>query len=145
LAAEPCRASPASRKLNTRSSTEAELVGADDASNLIFWTKLFLEAQGYVIDKNILYQDNKATISLQENGKKSSSKRTRTLNIRYFYLTDQVEKGNLNIEYCPTDEMIGDFMTKPLQGRLFRKFRDLIMGVSSVPRERSDGRSVLDE
>ena len=35
------------QKLNTRSSTEAELVGADDASVMILWTKLFMEAQGY--------------------------------------------------------------------------------------------------
>jgi len=37
------------QKLNTRSSMEAELVGADDMSQLIFWTKLFMEAQGYAI------------------------------------------------------------------------------------------------
>ena len=58
--------------------------------------------------------DNKSAILLEKNGKKSSSSRTRALNIRYFFVTDQVEKGNLTIEYCPTDEMLGDFMTKPL-------------------------------
>lgn len=116
------------QKLNTRSSTEAELVGADDLSTMILWTKLFMEAQGYEIKKNILYQDNKSAILLETNGKKSSSKRTRALNIRYFFLTDQVEKGNVTIEYCPTLEMIGDYMTKPLQGKLFEKFRKEIMG-----------------
>ena len=116
------------QKLNTQSSTEAELVGADDLSTMILWTKLFMEAQGYEIKKNILYQDNKSAILLETNGKKSSSKRTRALNIRYFFLTDQVEKGNLSIEYCPTTEMIGDYMTKPLQGKLFEKFRKEIMG-----------------
>ena len=57
------------QKLNTRSSTEAELVAADDAAVMILWTKLFLEAQGYTINKNILYQDNKSAILLEENGK----------------------------------------------------------------------------
>ena len=52
------------QKLNTKSSTEAELVGADDASTMILWTRLFLEQQGYPIDQNILYQDNKSTILL---------------------------------------------------------------------------------
>ena len=116
------------QKLNTRSSTESELVGSDDLSTPILWTKLFLEAQGYPIEKNILYQDNKSTILLLENGKKSSSKRTRALNIRYFFLTDQIEKGNLVVEYCPTDHMIADFMSKPLQGVKFQRFRHLIMG-----------------
>jgi hypothetical protein len=73
------------QKLNTKSSTEAELVSVNDISVMILWTKLFLEAQGYVIDKNILYQDNKSAILLEENGKKSSGKRTRALNIRYFF------------------------------------------------------------
>jgi hypothetical protein len=116
------------QKLNTRSSTEAELVGADDAATMILWTKLFMEEQGHTIEKNILYQDNKSTILLENNGKRSSSKRTRAFNIRYFFLTDQVKKGNLKIEYCPTTEMWGDYMSKPLQGRLFQKFKKLIMG-----------------
>jgi Reverse transcriptase (RNA-dependent DNA polymerase) len=116
------------QKLNTRSSTEAELVGADDALNLILWTRLFLQAQGCKMKPTILYQDNKSAILLEKNGKKSSSKRTRALNIRYFFITDQIEKGNLTVEYCPTGDMIADFMTKPLQGHLFEKFRALIMG-----------------
>ena len=116
------------QKLNTRSSTEAELVGADDGSTLILWTKLFLEAQGYPIDENILCQDNKSAILLEKNGKRSSGKRTRAINIRYFFLTDQVAKGNLSIMHCPTDDMIGDYMTKPLSGDKFRHFRDIIMG-----------------
>jgi hypothetical protein len=116
------------QKLNTRSSTEAELVGADDAVNMILWTKLFLEEQGYEVQQNILYQDNKSAILLEKNGKRSSSKRTRALNIRYFFITDQVEKGNMCIEYCPTGEMTADFMTKPLQGELFTRFKKRIMG-----------------
>ena len=116
------------QKLNTRSSTEAEVVGVDDAMSPILWTRLFLEAQGIEVRRNILYQDNKSAILLENNGKKSSSKRTRAMNIRYFFVTDQISKGNLEVEYCPTEEMIGDFMTKPLQGKLFEKFRKLIMG-----------------
>ena len=69
------------QKLNTRSSTESELVGTNDISTMILWTRLFMEAQGYKIKKNILYQDNKSTILLELNGKKSSGKRMRTLNV----------------------------------------------------------------
>ena len=74
------------QRLNTRSSTEAELVGADDNATKILWTKLFMECQGYKITSNILFQDNKSAILLETNGQKSSSKRTRALNIRYFFL-----------------------------------------------------------
>ena len=116
------------QKLNTRSSTKAELVGADDASVMILWTQLFMEHQGYHIEKNILYQDNKSAILLETNGRKSAGKRSRALNIRYFFLTDQVEKGNLLIEHCSTEEMWGDFHSKPLQGEKFRGFGADIMG-----------------
>ena len=136
------------QKLNTRSSTEAELVGADDGATMVLWTKLFMEAQGYTIDHNVLFQDNKSTILLELNGKKSSSKRTRALNIRYFFLTDQAEKGNVSIEYCPTGQMIGDFMSKPLQGAKFLDFRASIMGLSENKLFRpahADDRSVLRE
>jgi hypothetical protein len=64
------------QKLNTKSSTKSESVGADDVSVMMLWTKLFLEEQGYEIEKNILYQDNKSAILLEINGKKSSGKRT---------------------------------------------------------------------
>ena len=88
-----------------------------------------MEAQGYQINKNILYQDNKSTILLEENGKKSSGKRTRHLNIRYFFLTDQVEKNKVNIEYCPTENMIVDYMSKSLQEKKFKEFRKQILNM----------------
>ena len=117
------------QKLNTRSSCEAELVGADDFATKILWTKLFLEAQGYEIKENILYQDNQSTLKLLENGKRSSGKRTRALSIRYFFLHDQAEQGNLKFGYCPTGEMLGDYNTKPLSGMPFKRMRKRLMGM----------------
>ncbi len=112
------------QKVNTKSSTEAELVGVDDAIVMVLWTQLFLEEQGYPIDENIVYQDNKSAILLEENGKKSSSQCTRHLNIRYFFITDQIKQGNVVVKFCPTDGMVADFMSKPLQGDKFCKFRN---------------------
>ena len=117
------------QKLNTRSSTKSELVGADDVATQIIWMKHFMEAQGYMIKETILHQDNKSTILLQENRRKSTGQRLRALNVRYFFLTDQVEKGNLRITYCPTDDMTADYMMVPLQGEKFCKFRAEIMGL----------------
>ncbi len=117
------------QKLNMRSSTEAELVGVDDLMPAICWTRYFLEAQGQKVNKNILYQDNKSAILLENNGKASSIKRTKHINIRYFFVTDRINNKELEVEWCPTAEMTGDFMTKPTQGKLFKKFRDQIMGV----------------
>ena len=83
-------------------------------------------------EQNILYQDNTSSIKLEKNGKASSTKRTRHINIRYFTITDRVKKGEVTIEYCPTGDMIGDYFTKPLQGSLFKRLRNLVMGVSEA-------------
>ena len=37
-------------------------------------------------------------------------------------------KGEIDLEYCSTEKMIADFLTKPLQGKLFQKFWEVIMG-----------------
>jgi hypothetical protein len=55
------------QKMNMRRSTEGKLVAVDDAATMIPWTKLFLEAQGYNMAKNIVYQDNKSAILLETN------------------------------------------------------------------------------
>ena len=117
------------QKLNTRSSTESELVAVDDCMPAICWSRYFMEAQGYGIQENIVFQDNKSAILMEKNGKASSSKRTKHINIRYYFVTDRVKKQELTVEWCPTGDMIGDYMTKPTQGALFRNFRDQIMGV----------------
>ena len=67
---------------------------------------------------------------LETNGRGSSSKRTRHMNIRYFFVGDVIKQKEVILQYCPTDEMIGDFFTKPLGGAKFRRFRNIIMNIS---------------
>ena len=83
-------------------------------------------AQGIKVTNNILYQDNRSAILLEKNGRASSSKRTKHIEIRYYYVADRIAKGDLSVVWCPTDKMIADFLTKPLQGKVFKKFRDML-------------------
>jgi hypothetical protein len=115
------------QKVNTRSSTEAELVSMDDILSKVLWTKLFLESQGYKSKQNIIFRDNQSSMKLEENGKTSSGKRTRHFNFKYFYVTDLIKKNELKIVYCPSDIMIADYMTKPLVGSKFNTFKKAIM------------------
>jgi hypothetical protein len=69
---------------------------------------------------------------LENNGTASSSKRTRHINIRYYFVTNRIADGEISVAYCPTKEMIADFFTKPLQGAAFTGFRDFIMNVPQV-------------
>ena len=91
------------QKLNTRSSTESELVAIDDLMPSVLWTRLFLEAQGYKVRDNVILQDNKSTLLLAENGKASSGRRTKHINIRYFYMSSKVYDQTITaITYYPT-------------------------------------------
>jgi len=130
------------QKLNTRSSTESELVGVDDMMPIIIWTRHFLLSQGYGIIENLLLQDNRSSILLERNGRASSSKRTRHINIRYFFVCDRVNMKEISLQWCPTKEMIADFWTKPLQGSHFRKLRDYIMGRVRCVKPKGDAVSV---
>jgi len=125
------------QKLNTRSSTESELVAVDNLMPIVLWTRYFLMAQGYGVTENFLLQDNRSSMLLERNGKASSSKCTRHINIRSFLIIDRVNMKEVQIKWCPTKEMVADFMTKPLQGSHFRRLRDLIMGMTSVKRSKS--------
>ena len=115
------------QKVNTHSSTEAELVGLDNVIAKILWMKLFVQSQGYEVKLNIVYRDNTSTMKLEENGKASLGKCTWHFNIKYFYITDLIQRGEVNIEYCPTDIMLADYMTKPLIGLKFMQFWAKIM------------------
>jgi hypothetical protein len=126
------------QKLNTKSSTESEFVGASDYLAYPTWAKKFLDAQGYVLKENYFYQDNKSTIRFEENGRRSCGPNSRHIDIRYFWIKDRLGLENFEVRYCPTEQMLADFFTKPLQGALFRKLRAVIMGhkhVSSLHEE----------
>ena len=89
--------------------------------------------------KNIIHQDNKSTIILYKNGKSSSINHTKHIKISFFFVTDRISKKELNVEWCPTNEMIGKFMTKPMHRSIFNKFRDLIIGVVPIKKDIQEG------
>ena len=69
------------QKVNTCSSTEAELVATDDVLAQVIWMQNFLKAQGFDVSDNIVYQDNKSAMLLEKNGRASAGKRSRHLDI----------------------------------------------------------------
>ena len=81
----------------------------DDYMPMIIWVKYFLEAQGYIVSDNLLHKDNQSSIKLEQNGKASSAKRTRSIAIRYYFMTDIIAGGDLRVDYCPTENMLADF------------------------------------
>ena len=89
--------------------------------------EVFLSDQGIDLETH-LYQDNRSTILMCNKGREVLSKRTRAMDVRYFAIKDNIQKGYLKVMHLGTSEMLGDYFTKPLQGSKFIEFRDLILG-----------------
>ena len=115
------------RKINTKSSTETKLVPVDDLLGDVLWMRYVLEAQGYTIDSNITFQDNMSTLSLEKNGRVLASSRVKHIRAKYFLIKDRYDAGNIDLHYCPTEEMWADVLTKPLQGHLFWQMRAILI------------------
>jgi hypothetical protein len=121
------------QKLNTKSSTEAKLVGASDYLPYPIYGKKFLEAQSHILKENVFYQDNQSTIRFEKNGRKSCGPNSRHIDIRYFFIKDRLGVENVSVHYCPTEQILADFFRKPLQrSSLFRKFHEVIMGQKHI-------------
>ena len=118
------------QKLNTTSSTEAELVGVSDGMPKITWTRYFMEAQFYNVEDVYVYEDNQSDIILETNSMKSIGKNSRHIKIKYFFVTDRVKDKELKTIYCLTKAMVADFFTKPLQGLLFLTHQNAVLGIS---------------
>ena len=103
-------------------------MGASDYLPYPIWAKKFLAAQGYVLKENVFYQDNQSTIRFERNGRKSCGPNSRHIDIRYFFIKDRIGLETIDVQHCPTEQMLVDFFTKPLQGSLNRKFREVILG-----------------
>ena len=116
------------QKLNVKSSTEGEIVGTSDFLPFPIWTTYFLTEQGYVIDESFLHQDNMAGIEIEKNGLISCGQKSRHINVRYFFIKDRLTGNRIKVVHCPTDKMLADFLSKPLQGKQFRILRGALMG-----------------
>ena len=115
-----------SQRINTKSSTESEIVALSDNSSQVIWSRNFLISQGYKIAPALIYQDNTSTMSLVKNGK-SNSERTKHISTRFYFIKDRVDNHEIKIEHLSTSEMIADILTKPITGALFIKLRALLM------------------
>lgn len=70
------------QKLVSRSLTKSKLIGVHDVLPQVLWTNHFLQAQGLPIDKAVIYQANTSTIQIEKNGRRSSGKHTKHMDIQ---------------------------------------------------------------
>ena len=116
------------QRIVVKSSTEGELVCASDEVPELISTRRFLIEQGYKLRPSIVYQDNMSTMALIEKGRSTSSG-SKHIKIRYFFIKQHVDDGEIRVVHMPTDDMLADILTKPLQGAKFRDLRRRLMNL----------------
>ena len=115
------------QKLNSKSSTEAEIIAVSDGMNIPLWLADFIYQQGYGKQPVRVEQDNQSCITLLTKGR-SSAETTRFIEIRHYWISDYIRIGAVEIVYVPTEDMTSDFFSKPVQGAIFTKLVKKILG-----------------
>ena len=88
-----------------------------------------MEHQGYSVQYAFVHQENESTILLETNVRRSAGKGSCNIKIKYFIVTDKIKSKELKVLHCPAEDIIADFYTKPLQGALFAKHRNSMLGI----------------
>jgi hypothetical protein len=95
------------------STTEAEFVAATSAGQEILWLRNLFAEFGYKITSaSTLYIDNQSALSVAKNPEHHG--RMKHLDLRFYWLRNEVEKGSIKMVHLRTDEMPADIMTKSL-------------------------------
>ena len=96
-----------------QSTVEAEYAAMAHATKEAIWLQYLLRDLGMSkYESKVLFCDNQGAISLAKNP--SHHAKTKHVDVQLHFIRDHIEKGTINVEYCPTDDMIADLMTKGL-------------------------------
>jgi hypothetical protein len=108
------------QNLVTQSSTEAELLALTDGVKRSLQPAKLLMELGFTPEiKIVAMQDNLSTVAIAKNGEGMGGK-AKHFRVRYHFLRELIEEGTLRLEYCPTDEMVPDYLTKGMTGAHLR-------------------------
>jgi hypothetical protein len=113
------------QSLTAQSTTDAEIVGMNQAAKEIVWLRnLFIEMHLKLFQPTKLKCDNTSSMKLAFNP--VYHKRTKHIMVKFMYLVEQLEAGEITLEYVKSALNLADFLTKSLVLRIFRFFRDQI-------------------
>ena len=59
--------------------------------------------------------------------------RSKQIEIKYYFIRDKVQEGEVKLQYIPIDEQMVDILTKPLSRIKFAYFRDKLGIVEITP------------
>ena len=118
----------ASKKQRTvaLSTCEAELYAEAAAIQEVLWLRGILKELGLgTTVGSLVHGDNQSAIAVSKNGIKGE--RTKHVDIKYHFITETVERGEVTLKWVPTTEQHADIFTKALAAPVFEHFRRQLM------------------
>jgi hypothetical protein len=114
----------ASKKQNSvaLSTAEAEYIAAGHCCVQLLWIRQTLRYCDYKLSKVPLLCDNESAIRMADNPIEHS--RTKHIDIRYHFLRDHQQKGDIEIAYVNTQNQLANIFNKPLDEKTFSKLRN---------------------
>jgi hypothetical protein len=101
------------QELVTLSTAESEYLAATHAAKELLWLRrLNGNLSAPSSSATTLFCDNQAAVRLAEADNYHA--RTKHIDIRYHFIRDTVQCGEVSLVYCPTDDMTADILTKAL-------------------------------
>ncbi|KAG5889504.1 hypothetical protein JTB14_013816 [Gonioctena quinquepunctata] len=100
------------QKVVATSTTEVEIVAANEATKEIIWLSRLTEGIIGLKHVPILQVDNSAAVRLAQNPE--FYRRTKHTSIKYLFIREKISEGKLGFQQIPTEEQIADMMTKSL-------------------------------
>jgi hypothetical protein len=114
------------------STAEAGYIAACDACTEDVWLrKLVSGLFDQVLDSTVIYCDNQRCVKLSENP--VFHDRSKHIEIKYYFICDKVQKGEVILQYISIDEQTVDILTKPLSKIKFAYLRDKLGLVEIAP------------
>jgi hypothetical protein len=111
------------------STAEAEYVALAGAAQEAVWLKQLLSDLNHDYDDALtIFEDNQAAMCIAKNP--GDHAKTKHIQIKYHFIRDMVQKNVIELEYCPTGEMLADIFTKALPSAQFVKLRSWLGVVS---------------
>lgn len=111
------------------SSTESEFIALCEAVQEAIWLKSLLTDMDYTINKINIKEDNQSCLKIIQNDKFSN--RSKHIDTKYNFIKDFVKNGTITCQYCSTEEMLADILTKPLGQHKFEYLRSMMLNVDN--------------
>jgi hypothetical protein len=126
-------------KAMTRSACEAEISGVNELASELLWASDIMEAMGYPQQNISILQDNQAAISMMQKEPRNFQTKSRHVRVKWEFFREHYKGKRFFLEYCPTEDMTADVLTKPLVGQLFRKHVSTLFNASQAHRKKIAG------